>query len=259
MRKLTNKEIKNNFDNIADAFYRKNGFSQLDWQMWSKDLTEVFKQKINKKGFEDIDDIRWRLSYSQGDGVAFYGGFKESLTGEEFQDYQQDSHLINSLAEQFDIDLKNKYIYFEIYKTVNNYNHYNSMAIEIDIPEGIEEFKTDLSNTLYYYELREAIEQVFNNEIVKEYLPSEDPENIESWNDLECIIELLLDITFEDLIYSLEQKIKKISKELESFGYNFLEDRQKEEIKYKLFEAYNIYIDNNKEYHFEVGDASWIK
>ena len=50
--------------------YRHSGaaFDSSDTEL----LSETFREALDEKGFPS-DDVRWRLSSSQGDGVAFYG------------------------------------------------------------------------------------------------------------------------------------------------------------------------------------------
>ena len=52
--------------------YRHSGaaFDSSDTEL----LSETFRDQLKEKGLP-YDDVRWRLSYSQGDGVAFYGQF----------------------------------------------------------------------------------------------------------------------------------------------------------------------------------------
>lgn len=97
-------------------------------------ITENMQNVLEEKGYEGLD-LHWSLSHCQGDGVAFYG----RLTTEELvnlserllsdKDYQR-LKLVGTLAD-FEI---------EISDTNNRYHHYNSMRVDIDDVQSLEDF-----------------------------------------------------------------------------------------------------------------------
>lgn len=85
-------------------------------------ITEQFEQTLQEKGLP-TDDIRWSLSSSQGDGVAFYGRF-------DLKEYLQK----NKLSSRF-TGLKKILddIGAEVSKRgSSHYDHYNTMEIDLD-------------------------------------------------------------------------------------------------------------------------------
>lgn len=105
------------------------------WLSWCDDdtalLTEDFSAALARRGLPS-QDVRWRLSYSQGDGVAFYGSdfdlpkLREVLAP-KLSDADQ-RYL--GWIERFDIDLD-----LAIEKVNPRYDHYNSMRLVEGIPE----------------------------------------------------------------------------------------------------------------------------
>lgn len=57
----------------------------IDWDCESEIISEGFKIKLNELGLP-IDDLEWRLSHSQGDGVAFYGDVDMSVISRRLLD-----------------------------------------------------------------------------------------------------------------------------------------------------------------------------
>jgi len=86
-------------------------------------LTEDFTYKLRELGLPD-ENIRWRLSSSQGDGVAFYGEF-------DLIEYLKKNKLLG------DVDIRREEledVYAVIRKSQNNpmYNHYSTMIVDLD-------------------------------------------------------------------------------------------------------------------------------
>ena len=88
-----------------------------------EDLTNDFASILEEKGFP-IDDIEWRLSYNQGDGVAFYG----EVDNDKLINRLTDGNLKKKLSE-----LNEEFtMVFTITRNQfsNHYSHYNTMDIE---------------------------------------------------------------------------------------------------------------------------------
>lgn len=86
----------------------------------NEQLYDVFKEKLSELGYP-TGDIRWSLSYSQGDGMAFYGKVpdpfalaKRLFSADKFADIKWDDIKID--ISQYNI----------------RYHHYNSMDISIE-------------------------------------------------------------------------------------------------------------------------------
>jgi hypothetical protein len=85
-------------------------------------LTENFQQILEEKGLPD-KDIRWSLSSSQGDGVAFYGTFdiveyiKKNKLTTKYKD------LMKVLPYNFTSQISRR--------GSHHYDHYNTMEVDI--------------------------------------------------------------------------------------------------------------------------------
>ena len=92
-------------------------------------ITEMFKVDLeNEWGFTGLDNIFWRLSYCQGDGVAFYGKNINLFPIREKDETINDLlSQIESLDPEIDICLN-------INKSSANshYDHYNTMIVSIE-------------------------------------------------------------------------------------------------------------------------------
>lgn len=87
-------------------------------------ITDFMRERLHNLGLPE-KDIRWRLSYSQGDGVAFYGMIdleaylkanKKALGTEDHRSYKR---------------LLDKDVRFEIQGANSRYHHWNSMRVEL--------------------------------------------------------------------------------------------------------------------------------
>lgn len=96
--------------------YRHSGaaFDQDDTEM----LAETFRDQLKEKGLPS-DDVRWRLSHSQGDGVAFYGNvdLKEYLRANKLK---SQFPALSRVADDIGANIE---------KTTSHYDHYNTMRV----------------------------------------------------------------------------------------------------------------------------------
>lgn len=161
----------------------------MDWQIESEFITEKFVEKLSDMGYP-TDDLEWRLSYSQGDGVAFYGevDIDKVMDRLEHKGYDLNYDLYRA------IDSKNLTITARIYRNSfgYHYSHYNTMKVEID---------------------GDSIETMM--EYLYGYLDSDTDEYVDKYNE---IYNFLLDL--RDCIHN---DIKGVSKQLEKEGYNDIE------------------------------------
>lgn len=91
----------------------------------SSELTEFFKAQLDEYELPS-GDIRWSLSSSQGDGVAFYGNL-------DLPRYLKKRGLLGkykSIAKFFD-DISVKIIKAQAF---HQYDHWNTMRVELDAP-----------------------------------------------------------------------------------------------------------------------------
>lgn len=92
-------------------------------------LTEDFQNQLAEKGFEAVK-VFWSLGYCQGDGVAFYGCvYANDLKAKD----SEAKKLIERLERSGDE------ISIEITGANNWYHHRNSMTVEIDFENDLEE------------------------------------------------------------------------------------------------------------------------
>lgn len=92
-------------------------------------LTEDFQNQLTEKGFEAVK-VFWSLGYCQGDGVAFYGRvYADDLKAKD----PEAKKLIERLEKA------GEEISIEITGANNWYHHRNSMTVEIDFENELEE------------------------------------------------------------------------------------------------------------------------
>jgi len=115
-------------------------------------ITQNLTDTLETKGYEGLD-VHWSLNYCQGDGVAFYGRLttdelvklsERLLSDKEYQRLK----LIGELAD-FEI---------EISDTNNRYHHYNSMRVDIDDMQSLEDFPK-------IWELLQKLKEAIHNDI----------------------------------------------------------------------------------------------
>lgn len=91
---------------------------QMEW--FEPDiLTDQFAELLAEWGFP-TDDIEWRLSHSQGDGVAFYGSV----------DVRQYLKKTKQLTKYRIILDKDPYVTIVRNSFANHYSHWNTMTVE---------------------------------------------------------------------------------------------------------------------------------
>ena len=129
---------------------------RFDWDD-AEFLTEDFKSQLAEYGFEETE-VYWSLGYCQGDGAAFYGRvYPESLKEKD----RQAARLIDALHTAGDA------IYIEITGANNHYHHWNSMTVEIEFENEIDDEDLPARLKIARPALRENLEE-YLNERVKE-------------------------------------------------------------------------------------------
>ena len=165
------------------------------------DIQDEFKQRLEEKGYP-TDDIRYRLNYCQGDGMAFYG----TIDLEEFIE-KRHKELEESLSKH---DLRRvKYIakegwrvHIEKVRAFHLYDHFNTMEL------FVEDFDC------YMYDFGGARKK--------------DIENMENATN--------------NLVNFIEDDIRHLSKELETVGYDIAESYEKDEYIIEYLEENEYYF-----------------
>lgn len=144
-------------------------------------ITEVFKDEVIKYGFDEDVRVEWRLSYSQGDGVAFYGNL-------DFSRWLSNNKNLFS-NEELDV-LENDYIEVLVYPNSFGrlYSHYNTMDIKLN-SNYLDEY-TDLFDKIY-----DTINDDIKN--LSKRLENLGYEMIDYYNSFEYVKELAIANEFE--------------------------------------------------------------
>lgn len=199
------KEVVNlyKFEELSDEAKQnaiKHYRESMDWQIISESITEKFTEKLSAIGYP-TDDLEWSLSYSQGDGVAFYG--------------EVDMDKVINRLEHKGYDLN-----YDLYRAINNkgltitariyrnsfgyhYSHYNTMEVEVDgdsIEVMVEYLYGDLDENEYIdkhdeiYDFLLKLKGCIHNDIkdVSKELEKEGYSDIEYYSSDEAIAEILI-------------------------------------------------------------------
>lgn len=115
-------------------------------------ITERFAEVLTEHGLP-TDDVEWRLSHSQGDGVAFYG----SMDGDD----------IKKLLEKVLGDSKRIFIdHFELSAEIvrnaygNHYSHYNTMQVFMERGKEYTTQNTKLAGKMIWDTIAETVVSV---------------------------------------------------------------------------------------------------
>lgn len=110
-------------DSIQQKVMEKIASENMEW-FPVEDLTYQFEQVLEEYGFP-TDDIEWRLSWSQGDGVAFYGTVNvyKYLTA-----MKQRTKWRILLKSGMYIDAR-----FTRNSYSNFYSHFNTMGLDLEV------------------------------------------------------------------------------------------------------------------------------
>lgn len=90
-------------------------------------ITEDFAQQLSDLGYP-TKDIRWSLSYSQGDGVAFYGECDGDKLIKRYN--LEGSNKSPSWAEAYENWAE---AYIKLTRLGSHYDHYNTMGVEVEL------------------------------------------------------------------------------------------------------------------------------
>lgn len=122
--------------------------NRFDWDD-AEFLTEDFREQLTMRGFCSVE-VYWSLGYCQGDGVAFYGRvYPESLREKD----SKAKKLIDALAAA------GVSLFVEITSKSGHYHHWNSMTVEIEFENGIDEDELPARLKIALPALREELEE----------------------------------------------------------------------------------------------------
>ena len=161
-------------------------------------------EKIKEAGFgSDVDKLEYSLSYSQGDGVAFYGTVYEDETAVLFDEFLQEKNI--SITEEFAQFIKDN-TYFKITRNHwgHHYSHWGTMDIEVQNDYFLEEIEE-------FTEFKTA---------------EEGHEKVDS--------------LLNEFSVFLKKKVQELSHELEALGYEYIEEQTSEDIALENLK-YNYY------------------
>lgn len=112
-------------------------------------LTEDFKTQLAEYGFEETE-VYWSLGYCQGDGVAFYGRVHPESLKEKDRSAKRLIGTLEAAGDEF---------YIEITGRNSHYHHWNSMTIEIEFENEIDEEDLPARLKIARPALRENLEE----------------------------------------------------------------------------------------------------
>lgn len=216
-------ELNDDAKDVAMKEYNLGEYYEGDWQLDSDYVSECFADRLRNEGLP-YEDIRFSLSHSQGDGVAFYGtiDFEELFT--KNPDLMEDMPELHKLMNMYNAieDKSYDYKFHELFdgsieSNSNHYVHANTMYLNVEIPD--------------MYSMAEAIDDEIdsNNE-------DENAENSDVFQD-GIISEEDIESELREFENYFEDFIKGISNELEDEGY--------EEFDFKYTEEYaKLYFDD---------------
>jgi hypothetical protein len=112
-------------------------------------MTEDFKTQLAEYGFEGTE-VYWSLGYCQGDGVAFYGRVSKESLKEKDRVAKRLIAALEAAGDEF---------YIEITGRNSHYHHWNSMTIEIEFENEIDDEDLPARLKIARPALRENLEE----------------------------------------------------------------------------------------------------
>jgi hypothetical protein len=100
----------------------------------TEQVNDFYTYRLQEMNYP-VDDIRWSLSYCQGDGMAFYGHL-DTDTLVKLRD-----RLMPGKGRSLPVTFFEEYIDMSITSSNNHYDHYNSMHVSLDIYHDISDNK----------------------------------------------------------------------------------------------------------------------
>lgn len=181
-------------------------------------IDEVFKDSLAEKGLPN-GDVEYSLSYSQGDGVAFYGRVETSQKLLDKLDLTDDSRMFIEQAQArgwtVDADIvRNQW--------ATHYAHWNTMDVELDVDHA-----------------EDVAEDLFSDDL------SEFEDGGDDYADALAQFTDLIEQAYNELGISLSDYIKEVSCELEEDGYLLCDYYESDEYIAETLEA-NDYVYNEE-------------
>jgi hypothetical protein len=190
-------ELSDKSKEVAREWFR-NSLNE-DFEPYTTWITETFEEELKALSFPH-DDVEWRLSHRQGDGVAFYGHIDDEMMGK----------IVERMYDEYG------FLFYDLYKeltrqdiTINaniyrnhfgyRYSHQNTMEVELDCDDI---------------------------DTIMEYIGDVDyEENEEEYHEVYAEIEG----TLEGIKSFLSDEVKEVSRKLENIGYQEIEYRYSDE------------------------------
>jgi hypothetical protein len=143
-------------------------------------ITESIQLKLEELGLP-TEDVQWRLSCCQGDGVAFYGSL-------DVEEYLVKNKIKSKFRKLFDADKDLLIDNVEIYSNNSHYNHYNTMSISYNeaLYNGYENSSREQALEDFTDHLQEHIKDLSRDFEKAGY------EDVESITSNECVDESLV-------------------------------------------------------------------
>ncbi len=121
---------------------------RFDWDD-AEFLTEDFKTQLAEYGFEGTE-VFWSLGYCQGDGVAFYGRVYAENLKEKDLDVKRLIAALEAASDELCIEITGRNSY---------YHHWNSMTVEIEFENEIDDEDLPARLKIARPALRENLEE----------------------------------------------------------------------------------------------------
>ena len=181
-------------------------------------IAEAIEEELELLGLPN-DDAEFSLSYSQGDGVAFYGRVEMTQKLLNKLDMTDDSRMFIEQAQArgwtIDADIVRNH-------WATHYSHWNTMDVET-----------------YADDAASIAEELFEDDL-REFEDGTD----EYSEQLEHYVDLIED-ALDQLEVALSQYVKEVSRELEAYGYAMLDYYDSDEYIAEAIEA-NGYVYNEE-------------
>lgn len=162
----------------------RNRPDRFDWDD-AEFLTEDFKTQLAEFGFEETE-VFWSLGYCQGDGVAFYGCVHPESLKEKDRKAKRLVAALEAVGDE---------LYIEIAGKNSHYHHWNSMTVEIEFENKIDDEDLPARLKIARPALRENLEEYLADKVkeISRELEKSGYAEIEYAHDEDSIREELLE------------------------------------------------------------------
>lgn len=181
-------------------------------------IGEIFMESLEERGLP-TDDVEFSLSYSKGDGVAFYGRVEMTQKLLNKLDMTDDSRMYIEQAQArgwtVDADIVRNH-------WATHYSHWNTMDVELDADDA-----------------ENIAEELFEDDL------SAYEDGTDEYSEWLEYYAYLIEDALDQLEVALSQYVKEVSRELEADGYLMLDYYESDEYIADTLEA-NDYVYNEE-------------